>query len=284
MHTLTTTSNDSAPHTVTVFQQDVHIESLPSLLPQNQRHIEASDHIVLGKAPTNLVPEDTICRGNALLEARPGYMVVFASGAPHKQDGKGPRPIYLGLLMEIRYETKEGLIRWYITKTSAASWMGSAWVEDQHWKYGTKKDSSPSFNNKVGEWMPLSDVIYWGLELNDSDSNRGKIRQHDVQAIIYELQHVTGSQPAGDCICACPIPTPITACVKVVHVRKFKQNMYLRLPQICDVASTSAILYSLTFIFPCCKFNKKTINFQFSLLNKFVGLSIFNEQVHPRLG
>ena len=46
--------------------------------------------------------------------------------------------------------------------------------------------------------MPLSDGIYWGLELNDSDSSRGKIRQHDVQAIMYELQHVAAAQPAGD--------------------------------------------------------------------------------------
>ena len=78
-----------------------------------------------------------MCRGNALMEAKPGYIVVFASGSPQTQDGKGPRPIFLGLLMEIRHETKEGLMRWCKTKTSAASWSGSAWVEDTSWKYGS---------------------------------------------------------------------------------------------------------------------------------------------------
>ena len=198
MQKLMATLNTPAVNCLAVFQDDVHIESVPSLLPHNQRHVQASDNIVLGKAPTNLIPEDTVCRGNALMEAKPGYIVVFASGSPLTQDGKGPRPIFLGLLMEVRHETKEGLIRWYKTKTNAASWSGSAWVEDECWKYGTKKDVSPSFSNKIGEWMPLSDVIYWGLELNDSDSSRGKIRQHDVQAIMYELQHVPAAHPPGD--------------------------------------------------------------------------------------
>ena len=207
MQKLLATLNTPAVHAMAVFQDDVHIDSVPSLLPQNQRHVQASDNIVLGRAPTHLIPEDIMCRGNALMEAKPGYIVVFASGSPHTQDGKGPRPIYLGLLMEVRHETKEGLIRWHKTKTSAASWSGSAWVEDTSWKHGAKKDVSRSFNNNIGEWMPLSDVIYWGLELNDSDSSRGKIRQHDVQAIMYELQHVAAAQPAGD-----PMNCPHSGC------------------------------------------------------------------------
>ena len=89
--------------------------------------------------------------------------------------------------------TCKGLIRWYKTKTGAATWFGSAWVEDEGWKYGTAQGYNSTFK-KTGEWINLGDIVYWGFDLNDSASNKGKLRKHDIQVIMFEIQRYFSSQ------------------------------------------------------------------------------------------
>ena len=162
-------------------------------LPQRQRHVEGHDHVGVGGTAAQLHPEDPVDRANPIYETQVEHMCALMSGEKSQVDGKGPRPVWIGQLLERDEPTCKGLIRWYKTKTSAATWFGSAWVEDEGWKYGTAQGYNSTFK-KTGEWINLGDIVYWGFDLNDSASNKGKLRKHDIQVIMFEIQRYFSSQ------------------------------------------------------------------------------------------
>ena len=132
-------------------------------------------------------------RANPIFETQVEQMCALMSGTNAQLDGKGPRPVWIGQLLERDEASCKGLIRWYKTKTNAATWFGSAWVEDDGWKYGTAQGYNSAFK-KTGEWINLGDIVYWGFDLNESASNKGKLRKHDIQVIMFEIERYFSSQ------------------------------------------------------------------------------------------
>ena len=162
-------------------------------LPQRQRHVEGHDNVAVGDTAARLHPEDTVDRANPIFETQVEQMCALMSGTNAQLDGKGPRPVWIGQLLERDEASCKGLIRWYKTKTNAAAWFGSAWVEDDGWKYGTAQGYNSAFK-KTGEWINLGDIVYWGFDLNESASNKGKLRKHDIQVIMFEIERYFSSQ------------------------------------------------------------------------------------------
>ena len=172
--------------TLQAYRPENHLTITTAQLPQRQRHVDGHDHVGIG-GRTGLNPEDTVDRANPIFEAQVEDMCVFISGEPQRQDGKGPRPVWIGQLIERNESTCQGLIRWFKTKTITAPWMTSSWIEDVGWKYGSRQGYNSHFK-KTGEWIDLVKIAYWGFHLNQSKSDSGKLRKHDVQVIMFEIE------------------------------------------------------------------------------------------------
>ena len=183
------------PAALVPYDESHMAETTESILPARQRNVEASDRVVVGKAGKNSQhadPETYSYRGNPLFELKVGDLSVFIAGErvvqPTKGPTRAPRPCWMALCLNIDLEKEMGLFQWFKTKTVTAKWTTSGWIVDNDHKYGVGKGEAP--DGTVGEWMPLSNSIYWGFNLQETPVSNPthKIFLHDVKEIKAIMQ------------------------------------------------------------------------------------------------
>ena len=183
------------PAALVPYDESHMAETTESILPARQRNVEASDRVVVGKAGKNSQhadPETYSYRGNPLFELKVGDLSVFIAGErvvqPTKGPTRAPRPCWMALCLNIDLEKEMGLFQWFKTKTVTAKWTTSGWIVDNDHKYGVGKGEAP--DGTVGEWMPLSNSIYWGFNLQETPVSNPthKIFLHDAKEIKAIMQ------------------------------------------------------------------------------------------------
>ena len=177
-------------HPILAYNANHEVLPYDTVLPARQQHIEGNDNVTVGDEGSHVNipdPEAHADRSNPIYDLRVGHMCAFAATSAPTKKKAAARPIWLAECVAINFEKEEGLFRWWITKTATADWRTSGWQEDNKYKYGSGQGVAE--NGKVGEWLSLLSVIYWGFTLCPYPPKAPKqtIYAHDVNEIRHEL-------------------------------------------------------------------------------------------------
>ena len=177
-------------HPIVAWNADHRVDPYDSVLPARQQHVDGDDNVVLGGSESHVTipqPEAHADKSNPLYDLRVGHMCAFIATSPPSGKKPAPRPIWLAECVSVDLQKEQGLFRWWKTKTATADWKTSGWKDDEKYKYGSGQGIGE--NGKVGEWLPLLSVIYWGFSLCPFPLREPKrfIYPHDVNEIRAEL-------------------------------------------------------------------------------------------------